>query len=128
MLNVVQRLFSTFANGWPGKGLFIQRLLAGAALSFSAVALLEKHASIASAVPHVIAGGAGIFLVLGLWTPLMGGLVAIAELWITFTRLDNPWIPILLATFGATLAMIGPGAWSVDAKLFGRKHFETPHD
>jgi len=124
----VQRLFSTFANGWPGKGLFIQRLLAGAALLFSAVALLEKHASIASAAPHVIAGGAGIFLAVGLWTPLMGGLVAIAEFWIAFTHLDNPWIPILLATFGATLAMIGPGAWSVDAKLFGRKHFDTPHD
>lgn len=124
----MQRLFSTFANGWPGKGLFIQRLLAAAALFFSAFALLEKHASIASTAPHVIAGGAGIFLALGLWTPLMGALVTIAELWIAFTRLDNPWIPILLATFGATLAMIGPGAWSVDAKLFGRKHFETPHD
>jgi putative oxidoreductase len=29
-----------------------------------------------------------------------------------------------LATLGATLAMIGPGAWSIDAHLFGRKHFE----
>ena len=70
----------------------------------------------------------GIFLALGLWTPVMGTLVAIAELWIAFARPDTPWIPILLATFGATLAMIGPGAWSVDAKLFGRKHIETPHD
>lgn len=56
----------------------------------------------------------------------MGAVVAIAELWIAFAALGNPLIPILLATFGATLAMIGPGAWSIDAKLFGRKHLETP--
>jgi putative oxidoreductase len=31
-----------------------------------------------------------------------------------------------LATSGATLAMTGPGAWSMDARLFGRKHFEFP--
>jgi uncharacterized membrane protein YphA (DoxX/SURF4 family) len=81
-----------------------------------------------STAPQIIAAAAGIFLALGLWTPVVGTLVAIAELWTAFARLDNPWIQILLATFGATLAMIGPGAWSVDAKLFGRKHIETPHD
>ena len=58
----------------------------------------------------------------------MGALVAIAELWIVFARFDPSWVPILLATFGATLAMIGPGAWSVDAKLFGRKRIRAPHE
>jgi putative oxidoreductase len=29
---------------------------------------------------------------------------------------------IVLALLGSTLAMIGPGAWSIDARLFGRKH------
>lgn len=124
----MQRLFSTFANGWPGKGLLIQRLLTGAALFFSAIAFLEKDAPLVSTVPEIIAAAAGIFLALGLWTPVMGTLVAIAEFWIAFAHLDNPWIPILLATFGATLAMIGPGAWSLDAKLFGRKHIEAPLD
>jgi putative oxidoreductase len=124
----LQRLFSTFANGWPGKALLIQRLITGAALFFSVIALLEKDAPRMSIAPQIIAAAAGIFLALGLWTPVMGALVAITELWIAFARPDNPWIPILLATLGATLAMIGPGAWSVDARLFGRKHIETPHD
>ena len=124
----MQRLFSTFANGWPGKALLIQRLITGAALFFSAVALLEKGVPPVSSAPQLIAAAAGFFLVLGLWTPLMGALVAIAELWIAFASLDNSWIAILLGTLGATLAMIGPGAWSVDAKLFGRKQLETPHD
>jgi putative oxidoreductase len=30
----VQRLFSTFANGWPGRGLLIQRLLVGGVLVY----------------------------------------------------------------------------------------------
>ena len=34
-------------------------------------------------------------------------------------------VPLTLAILGATLAMIGPGAWSIDARLFGRKHIET---
>jgi uncharacterized membrane protein YphA (DoxX/SURF4 family) len=124
----LQRLFSTFANGSPGKGLLIQRLLTGAALVYSAVSLLGKDPPLVSTVAQIIAAGAGIFLVVGLWTPVMGTLIAIAELWIAFAGADNPWIPILLATLGATLAMIGPGAWSIDAKLFGRKHIETSQD
>jgi hypothetical protein len=51
-------------------------------------------------------------------------LVAIIELYIAFSHTGDPWISIMLATLGATLAMIGPGAWSIDARLFGRKHFE----
>jgi len=124
----LQRLFSTFANGWPGKGLLIQRFLTGTVLCFSAIAVLGKDARLVSTAPHMIAAAAGIFLAVGLWTPVMGTLVAIAELWIAFARPENPWISVLLATFGATLAMIGPGAWSIDAKLFGRKHLETAQD
>jgi len=41
------------------------------------------------------------------------------------TQVGDPWIPIMLAILGATAAMIGPGAWSIDARLFGRKHIET---
>jgi len=47
-------------------------------------------------------------------------------LWIAFSRAGDPWIPIMLATLGATLAMVGPGAWSIDARLFGRKHIDIP--
>ena len=122
----MQRLFSTFANGWPGRGLLIQRLLTGAVLFYSAIAFLAKDPPLLSTAPYMIGAGAGVFLVLGLWTPVTGTVVAVAELWIAFAGLGNRLIPILVATFGATLAMIGPGAWSIDAKLFGRKHIETP--
>jgi uncharacterized membrane protein YphA (DoxX/SURF4 family) len=72
----------------------------------------------------MIAVAAGIFLLVGLWTPVVGILVAIVEVWIVFAVAGNSSVPLMLATIGAALAMIGPGALSVDARLFGRKHIE----
>lgn len=122
----LQRLFSTFADGWPGIGLLLQRLLTVAALFCSGIGHLREPSHFALAFPTVIAGGAGMLLLVGLWTPVVGTVVAIAELWIVCSHAGDPWIPIMLATLGATLAMVGPGAWSVDAHLFGRKHIEIP--
>ncbi len=116
----MQRLFSTFANGWPGKGLLLLRLLTGAALVHYGIADLREAHPVTSIVSQIIAAGAGIFLIVGLWTPVTGVLLAILELWIAFSHPGDPWISIMLATLGATLAMIGPGAWSIDARLFGR--------
>ena len=69
----------------------------------------------------------GIFLLAGLWTPVMGALIAIDELWIAFTlyssQPDSRLIHIFLAVLTAGVAMLGPGAWSIDAHLFGRKRF-----
>jgi len=47
-----------------------------------------------------------------------------AELWIGLLGVGDPWVAGILAVLGATIASIGPGAWSVDARLFGRKHIE----
>lgn len=121
----MQRLFSTFANGWPGKGLLLQRLITAAVLFHSAIAHIGGPAPIASTALRVSAAGVGVLLLAGLWTPVAGTLIAALELWIACTVAADPRVHILLATLGATLAMIGPGAWSVDARLFGRKRLET---
>jgi putative oxidoreductase len=122
---IVQRLFSTFANGWPGFGLLLQRILACAMLvRFGIVQLTGTPVSTAM-IPQVVAVCAGILLFVGLWTPAVGTLIAVAELWIALTGEGDPSIPIILAALGGTAAMIGPGAWSIDARLFGRKHIET---
>jgi putative oxidoreductase len=75
-------------------------------------------------VPQMIAVLAGTFLLVGLWTPVVGTLIAIVEVWIIFVVAGDLSVPLMLATIGAALAMIGPGAWSIDARLFGRKHIE----
>lgn len=50
------------------------------------------------------------------------------EAWIAFSSSGNPWMPLMLAVLGASLAMIGPGAWSgawpIDARLFGRTQID----
>ena len=74
----------------------------------------------------VIAAVAGLFLLLGLWTPLAGITIAIAEVWIFLAWPGSSLTPILVAGLGATVAMIGPGIWSIDAKLYGRKLLEDP--
>lgn len=68
---------------------------------------------------------AGILLLAGLWTPIAGSLVAVLGLWnLISTRPADPWFTILLVTIGAALALLGPGAWSVDARLFGWKRID----
>ena len=69
-----------------------------------------------------------IFLLAGLWTPVAGALVALDELWIALTlyssQPDGRLIHVFLAVLTAGVAMLGPGAWSIDARLFGRKRFK----
>jgi len=125
---IVQRLFSTFANGWPGKGLLLLRVITGAMLIHFGIANLHEDIPLQIAAPQIIAGGAGVFLLVGLWTPVAGTLAAVVKLWIAFTlsssHSGDPWIAVLQAALGAALAMIGPGAWSLDSRLFGRKHID----
>lgn len=105
-------------------GLLLQRLLTAIALLHYGILYFEAAPYSSLTVLHLIGAGTGILLLVGLWTPVAGTLVGIVELSIVFSHTGDPWIPTILATFGATLAMIGPGAWSIDARLFGRKHFE----
>jgi putative oxidoreductase len=122
----MQRLFSTFANGWPGIGLLVQRLLIGSALLHYGIAQVEQTQNVAIFAPSVIQATAGLLLIIGLWTPVVGVLAALAEIWTIFRHSEDYWIAIILGTLAASLAMIGPGAWSIDARLFGRKHMDIP--
>ena len=71
----------------------------------------------------VVAAG---LLLAGLWTPVAGVLMAAAELCLAFAHPTDPWIHILIGALGVALAMLGPGAWSIDARLFGRKRIQIP--
>ncbi len=118
----MQRLFSTFANGWPGFGLLIQRFVLGIALLYHGAVLLRGVPAVGSFVPELIGSILGLFILAGLWTPAVGALVAVVQAWIALTGAGDESVAIILAALGGTLAMIGPGAWSIDARLFGRKH------
>ena len=74
----------------------------------------------------VLLVGAGILLIPGLWTPIVGTSIALIEIWKMLTLPGDKWVWLLLGTTGAALAMLGPGLWSVDARLFGWKRIEAP--
>ena len=63
--------------------------------------------------------GLGLLMLAGLWTPVAGVLVAVLEVGSVVRGFGDPWIHLLLATLGISLALLGPGAWSVDSRLFG---------
>jgi len=125
----LQRLFSTFPNSWPGVGLLLFRLGVGSGLLYLGISpLLGAFGEPVTAAPNLIEAAAAIFLLAGLWTPLAGALLALDELWIAFSHYssqsESHWIHILFAVLTAGVAMLGPGAWSIDARLFGRKRFK----
>lgn len=125
----LQRLFSTFPDGWPGLGLLLLRFgVAIRLIYFGAAGLTGATGQSLSIGLGLIAAAGGLLLLGGLWTPVAGGLVAIDELWsafsLQFSQQDEQWLHVLLAVSAAAVAMLGPGAWSVDARLFGRKRFE----
>jgi uncharacterized membrane protein YphA (DoxX/SURF4 family) len=102
------------------------RLVACIALIVEGVIVLRGGTAIEAAMLHVLEAGAGILLLAGLWTPIVGTVVTLLELWSLFSQAGDPWVHILLGTLGAALALLGPGGWSVDAYLFGWKRIDPP--
>ena len=120
----MRRLFSSFADGWPGVGLLGMRLVAGMVLITRGVAILRTGAPLDAATAEIVAIVAGLLLIAGIWTPVSGSALALVQIWNLLMRRGDPSTNILLSTLGAALALLGPGAWSVDARRFGWKRME----
>ena len=62
-----------------------------------------------------------VLLVIGLWTPFAAIAVAAIHLGILSVALELSCASVAGSAVGLALAMLGPGACSLDARLFGRK-------
>ena len=122
----MRRLYSTFAGGWPGTGLLLMRLVIGCVLVVRASLRLWGDPPLNITITAAILLVAGFLLMLGLWTPIVGTSVAVIEVWKILTLPGDRWLWLLLGTVSVALAMLGPGRWSIDARLFGWKRVEAP--
>ena len=123
----MRRLYSTFAGGWPGIGLLLMRLVVGSALVVRAsLRLWSDPPPMSVTIPAVLLMAAGILLIAGLWTPIVGTSIALIEVWKMLALPGDKWVWLLLGTAGAALAMLGPGLFSIDSRLFGWRRIEAP--
>lgn len=114
----VQRLFSMFPDGGPGAGLLLLRL---------AVALSLLSDATDGTLEHALLGLPVLALCLGILTPVFAAgccLLKLHSLLITGGA-SLPEAAISLLAAGA-LVLLGPGAHSLDARLFGRRVITLP--
>jgi uncharacterized membrane protein YphA (DoxX/SURF4 family) len=102
-------------------GLLLLRLAAGIGLAAQGIVKLSGAPPFGSALLHILTIAVGLLLLVGLWTPIAGTMLAIIALVHAAIHLANPWTCVLMGVLGAALALLGPGVWSVDARLFGWK-------
>jgi uncharacterized membrane protein YphA (DoxX/SURF4 family) len=98
----------------------ILRLAVSTFLIYDLSVRLPGPADLSHSIPEIGAAVVGVLLLAGLWTPVAGVLVSVLEIWISVAH-SGDGAHILAAAIALGLSLIGPGAWSVDALVFGRR-------
>lgn len=132
----MQRVFSTFPDGLPGAGLLLLRAAAGIVLLVpGAACVVGRHEpGLLTFTVDLLTIASGLLLLIGYLTPFAGilaGLFCVGSTfsWFPAARLElfeaKPTAALGTAIVVA-LVCLGPGAFSLDARLFGRREIIIP--
>lgn len=131
----MQRFFSTFPEGWPGVGILVMRLaVALTAMTQGVFTLVGSHTQVLNWAIGLLEVLAGMALLFGFLTPIAGASALLCNLAIGIscflTSGENAHgkavASIYLAVISLAIVLLGPGAFSVDARLFGRREIVIP--
>jgi uncharacterized membrane protein YphA (DoxX/SURF4 family) len=130
----LQRLFSTFPGGWPGVGLLLLRVAVGAIIAVQGALYLAGAAAFSVWIAGFLAIASGASLLLGFLTPLGAiftgvGCAAMTLSWFptpAHSLIELKLSAILVVTMAGAILLLGPGALSIDARLFGRREIIIP--
>jgi len=125
----VQKLFSAFPGGWPGLGLLLLRGLVGVtliaqSLTYIGSTKLSALSWVVTALVLIIAS----CLLVGFMTPIAAmiiGLGAIALALSSLFQTNQTLLDVIVLTIA--IALLGPGAFSIDARMFGRREILIPN-
>lgn len=132
----LQKLFSSFPDGWAGIGLVLLRLAVALNAMLQGVVALATSSDAAAwlwviSLCEIVAG---LALLIGFVTPVAGVLTSIvyfgAGSWLFLHNSadvhGSAFAALNLAAMSIALVLLGPGAFSVDARVFGRREIIIP--
>jgi uncharacterized membrane protein YphA (DoxX/SURF4 family) len=131
----LQRTFSGFPTGYPGLALLLLRLVAGGAASSQAwLYITGNHGAVdTGVVVAFMTFVTGIALIIGFMTPIAGALLTAGALLLTvhwvapmhLSLFESGIARMEFITISTALTLLGPGALSLDARLYGRREIEV---
>ena len=122
---MIERLYTAFPISHPGIGLFLLRFLTGGSLVakryqvvFASLAARHIRNELFAETVAATALLGGFFMIAGFATSIVAIVATIAGLVSACSGVAAPE-SLFLAALSFIVALLGPGAWSVDARLFG---------
>jgi uncharacterized membrane protein YphA (DoxX/SURF4 family) len=132
----LQRLFSAFPGSWPGIGLLLLRALVGFTLIGYGFVYLKDWSNprVVTLAASALAVATGFCLLSGFLTPITSILVVLGALGFGLSSFalpaldlfDSHLVIVNVIVISIAIALLGPGAFSLDARMFGRREISIP--